>query len=587
VRLIEIRLLDGPNLYRLSPAVKLEVAIGRRRTWYGKREPEPHQLVRLTATVPRADQPARIAALADWIRRLRREHDDGADGPVTVHRSSDPGHWILAWPWLLGDRAKLIAESALTLVERDVPPGSGANLTPRQDRALDRLSARIADASGDGPTWIRDADRRLPVISITGTNGKTTTTRLIAHILREAGKRVGATTSDGIVVGTSMVEEGDWTGHGGAHAILRRDDLDIAVLETARGGMLLRGLGYESNEASLVTNVSSDHMDLQGIHTLPELAEVKAIITRVTKPDGWVVLNADDRHVAGIARGARARVAYFSLEGDRSDRIRRHLAGGGRAYLVREGKLGEAEGDAWRPLGTLADIPVVLGGAARHIVANALAAAAGARAMGASLEAVRAGLRTFTPSAEDSRGRLNVFRDANRIVVVDFAHNEAGVGVLMDVVEAIARTAGSVEASGSAASKGSSPRRAPISAIVGLAGDRPDDTLRGVGKLIAGRVDRFVQKEMLHYLRGRTRESVLGEIRAGALDGGWKDEIPVYVDEPTALGAELDRTADATSPEVIVLLCHEDREGVFDLIAARGLSPVDDPRELARLVTPG
>ena len=573
MRLIEIRLLDGPNLYRLSPAVKMEVAIGRRRTWYGQREPERHALVRLTATVPRADQPARVAGLADWVRRLRREHPDGAEGPVNVHRSSDPGHWILAWPWLLGDRAKAIAEAALTLTERDIRPGPDANLTPRQRRGVERLSARIAEATGAGPTWLRDADRKLPIVSITGTNGKTTTTRLIAHILRESGKRVGATTSDGIVVGTEMVEEGDWTGHGGAHAILKRDDLDVAVLETARGGMLLRGLGYETNEASVVTNVSSDHMDLQGIHTLPELAEVKSIITKVTKPDGWVILNADDKHVAGIARGASAKVAYFSLEGDRSPRIRRHLAAGGRAYLVREGRLGEAEGDAWRPFGSLADIPVVLGGAARHNVGNALAAAAAARAMGASIEAVKRGLRTFIPSADDSRGRLNVFRDEHRVVVVDFAHNEAGAGVLMDVVEAIAWAVGS------------NGRPAPIAAIVGLAGDRPDDTLRGVGKLIAGKVDRFVQKEMLHYLRGRTRESVLGEIRAGALSGGWKDEIPVYIDEPTALGAELDRTETASDPEVIVLLCHEDREGVYRLIASRGLAPVTDPKELAKLVS--
>ena len=574
VRLIEIRLLDGPNLYRLEPAVKVEVAIGRRRTWYGKREPEKHQLVRLTARVPRSAQPARIAALADWIRRLRRANPDEAEGPVAVHRSSDPGHWIVAWPWSLGDRATTIAETALALVERDVPPRAWEQLGPRQQRLVERAMDRVGAATGAGPTWIRDADRRLPAVSISGTNGKTTTTRLIAHILRESGKRVGATTSDGVVVGNQIVEPGDWTGPGGAQSILRRDDLDLAVLETARGGILLRGMGYESNEASVITNVSSDHMDLQGIHTLPELAEVKSVIARITKPDGWVILNADDRHVAGIARNVRAKVAFFTLQGDRSARVRRHLAGGGCAYFVREGRLGEAVGDRWRPIVSLADIPIALGGVARHNVANALAATGAARAMGASFEAVKAGLRSFVPSAEDSRGRLNVFRDDRRIVVVDFAHNEAGVAVLLDVVEAIAR------------STGDGAGRAPVTAIVGLAGDRPDDTLRGVGKQMAQHVDRFVQKEMLHYLRGRTRESVLGEIRAGALEGGWTGDIPIYIDEPTALGAELDRTDASDRLEVIVLLCHEDREGVYQLIADRGLRPVDDPAELARLVTP-
>jgi cyanophycin synthetase len=574
VRLIETRLLDGPNLYRLEPAFKVEVAIGRRRTWYGRREPERHALVRLGAVVPRSAQPPRIRSLVEWVRRLRRAHPDGAEGSVSVHRSSDPGHWIVEWPWLLSDRAQAIADAALTLVEREVPAGPRDELGPRQRRLVDGLEARIAAAEGPGPSLIRDVDRRLPVVSITGTNGKTTTTRLIAHILREAGRRVGATTSDGIVVGAGIVEPGDWTGPGGAGAILGRDDIDVAVLETARGGMLLRGVGYESNEVSVVTNVSSDHMDLQGIHTLPELTEVKTIIARLTKPDGWVVLNADDRHVAGIARRVRGRVAFFTLRGDRSARVRRHLAGGGRAYLVRDGFIGEAEGDAWRPIVDLARVPIALGGIAGHNVANALAAAAAARGLGASLDAVRRGLRTFAPTPEASRGRLNLFRDDRRVVVVDFAHNEAGVGVLLDVVEPIARALGS------------NGRRAPISAIVGLAGDRPDDTLRGVGRILAQRVDRIVQKEMLHYLRGRTRASVLGEIRAGIVEAGWKDEIPVYIDEPTSLAAELDRTEDAERPEVIVLLCHEDREGVYRLIDERGLRPIEDPRELAKLVSP-
>src|SRR5512143_465426 len=335
VRLIEIRLLEGPNLYRLEPVLKLEVAIGRLRSWYGRRDPEPYNLVRLSATVPRPDQPARIAAVADWVRRLRREHPDGSSGPVTVHRSSDPGHWIVAWPWLEADRAEVIAEAAVGLAERDVSSRASARLPYAKRRMLERVSARVRAAGGEPPGWIRDADRRIPVVSISGTNGKTTTTRLIAHILRTAGRRVGATTSDGVVIGDRLVEPGDWTGPGGAQTILRRDDLDVAVLETARGGILLRGMGYESNEASVITNVSSDHLDLQGIHTLPELAEVKTTIARTTKRDGWVILNADDRYVADIARRVRANVAFFTLEGDRSTRVRRHLRAGGRAYLER------------------------------------------------------------------------------------------------------------------------------------------------------------------------------------------------------------------------------------------------------------
>jgi cyanophycin synthetase len=195
--------------------------------------------------------------------------------------------------------------------------------------------------------------------------------------------------------------------------------------------------------------------------------------------------------------------------------------------------------------------------------------------MGATLAQVRAGLQSFRPTTEDSRGRLNIFRDATRIVIVDFAHNEAGVAMLLDVAEAIAKGVGGV----------------PVTGIVGLAGDRPDDTLRGVGRIVAERVDRLVQKEMLHYLRGRTRESVLGEIRQGARDGGWEGDIPVYESEVEAVSAELDRTdpaALATSPDgitdVIFLLCHEQREAIYDLLEERHLRPINDPKEFASLV---
>jgi cyanophycin synthetase len=563
VRLIEIRLLEGPNVYRLEPVVKLEIAIGRRRTWYGRRDPERHALVQLGAAVPKRAWPAEVANLAGWARRLRADHGEGRGG-LRVHRSSDPGHWILSWPWRLDRRAETIAEAALGLASRSLAPAPGTELGPRQQRRVEQWSERIAAAKGNPPPWIRDADRRVPVVSISGTNGKSTTTRLLTRILARAGRYVGTTTSDGILVDETLIEPGDWTGPGGAHTILRRDDIDVAVLETARGGIVLRGVGYESNEASILTNVTSDHLDLQGIHTLPELAEVKATICRITRPDGWVVLNADDRYVAAIARRVRANVAYFTLEGDRSPVVRRHLRAGKRAYLVRDGVVGEAEGDRWRRIARVASVPIAFGGIARHNVANALAAAAGARALGASIADVRRGLLDFRPSADASPGRLNVFRQDDRFVIVDFAHNEAGISALLDVAEAIARGR-------------------PVTAIIGTAGDRPDDTLRGIGRIAAERAQRVAIKESLEYLRGRSRESVIGEIRAGATTAGWTDEIPVYVSETEALRGELDRSG-AEAREVIVLLCHEDRREIFELLGASGFNAVDAAAELSALV---
>jgi cyanophycin synthetase len=576
VRLVETRLLEGPNVYRLEPVVKLEVAIGRRRTWYGQRDPGRHALVHLGAAVPARDWPDGVAAIVGWLRRLRLEHDEGRGG-IRVHRSSDPGHWIVTFPWRGAERAATLTEAAIALAERDVSSSRTARLTGGQERLVARWTERIAAARATPPAWVRDADRRVPVVSISGTNGKSTVTRLITHVLLLAGRRVGTTTSDGVLVDERMVDPGDWTGPGGAHQILARSDLDVAVLETARGGIVLRGVGYESNEASVLTNVSSDHLDLQGIHTLPELAEVKSTICRITKPDGWVVLNADDPLVAAVARRVKANVALFTLQGDESAAVQRHRERGGRAYLVRDGVMVEAAGPTETPIVDVARVPITIGGLARHNVANALAAAGGARGLGATIAEVRHGLTAFAPSAEFSPGRLNLFRVGARVVIVDFAHNEAGVAAVLDVAQGIAA--------------GAAGRAAPITAIIGTAGDRPDDTLRGIGRIAAERAQRVAIKQTLSYLRGRTAEAVVGELMVGVVAGGGSAaDVPIYDSETEALRAELNGAAGGAhggrsdSARVIVLMCHEDRDGVFDLLKRLGARPVDVASELTELV---
>jgi len=574
VRLIEIRLLEGPSVYRLEPVVKVEVSLGRRRSWYGQRTPGQHDLIKLGASVPRRDWPEPVLTMVGWARRLRSAHGEGVGG-IRVHRSSDPGHWIITWPWSGAERARLIAEASVALVERAATPVRRARLTGSQERLLDSWTERIRRASATPAPWIRDAGRTIPIVSISGTNGKSTTTRLLTRILLRMGRHVGTTTSDGVLVDERMIDPGDWTGPGGAQEILGRSDIDVAVLETARGGLVLRGAGYESNEVSILTNVTSDHLDLQGIHTLPELAEVKATICRITKPTGSVILNADDPLVRAVARSVRATVVFFTLEGTASAPVRRHLAAGGRAYLVRRGELGEANGERWTPIVPVHEIPITMAGLARHNVANALAAAAGARALGATIEEVRTGLVDFRPTASESPGRTNVFRNGNRIAIIDFAHNEAGLGAILDLADGIASGAGG--------------RVTPITAIIGTAGDRPDDTLRGMGAIAAARVQRLAFKETLGYLRGRSRESVLGELRAGATSAGWTDEIPVYESESAALRAELNGAgaADGARPDaarIVVLLCHEDRPGVFDLLEELRFRSVETVAELMALV---
>jgi cyanophycin synthetase len=578
VRLVETRLLEGPNVYRLEPVVKLEFAVGKRRTFYGQRAPARYALVLLGAAVPARTWPESIAAVAAWVRRLRADHGEGRGG-LAVHRSSDPGHWIVTFPWVGAERALTLAEAAVGLAERGIPAQRTARLAPGQERQVERWTERLAAARATPPAWIRDEDRRVPIVSISGTNGKSTVSRLITHILVRSGRHVGTTTSDGVMVDERMVEPGDWTGPGGAHQVLARRDVEAAVLETARGGILLRGVGYASNDASVLTNVSSDHLDLQGIHTLPELAEVKATICRITKPDGWVVLNADDPLVAAVARRVRGRVALFTLDGRGSRTVRRHRSAGGRAYLVHRGVLVEADGDAETEIVEVARIPITIGGLARHNVANALAAAGGARGLGASIGAVRDGLVDFAPDAARSPGRLNLFRLGQRVVIVDFAHNEAGIAAILDVAEGIAA--------------GSAARAAPITAIIGTAGDRPDDTLRGIGRIAAERAQRVAIKQTLKYLRGRSPESVVGELLAGVRAAGRTvADVPVYESETDALRSELGgpaaagegRGARPDAARVIVLMCHEEREAVFELLARLGARPVDVASELTELI---
>ena len=400
----------------LEPATRIEVTVGRRRTWYGDRMPARHAVVRLGARVPRRDAPRAVAELADLVRLLHRR-GLGRSVRVTIHRTSEPGHWVVAFPWTDEGEAEAVARLALRVYDN----GGGRAVT---ERAVRRVAG---SASGRRPEWVRDKERRVPVISISGTNGKSTTTRMIAHIARLAGKHVGVTTTDGVIVDGEIVEPGDFTGPQGAHAILGRDDIDLAVLETARGGILLRGLGYESNDASVLTNVSGDHLDLQGLHTLPELAEVKSVICRVTRKKGAVVLNADDPLVAGVARDVTAPVWLFSLKPS-SARVRRHVATGSRAYLLEDEWLVERSGSRGRKILRADEIPATLGGIARHNIANALAAAGGARALGFTIDEVAAGLREVRSSSELLPGRLNVYRLGNRLIIVDYAHNVAGHG---------------------------------------------------------------------------------------------------------------------------------------------------------------
>jgi cyanophycin synthetase len=368
---------------------------------------------------------------------------------------------------------------------------------------------------------------RVPIVAVTGTNGKTTTCRMVAHILKVAGRKVGLTSTEGIEIDGTQIAAGDMSGPGSARMVLQNPAVDAAVLETARGGLLRSGLGYDRADVAIVTNVAEDHMGLKGIHTLEDLAAVKAVVAASTGRSGTVVLNADDERVARMSRVAHGRVVYFTLASggpEASPVTARHLRNGGLVLGLSETAQGEVIA-LWerREIGLIRvdDIPATFGGRARVNVANALAAAAAAIGLGIDPACIREGLRTFDATYDQSPGRLNLVDVGPGRALIDYCHNAHGMAGLADFVTRLA------------------PAR--TLAVVNLAGDRrAEDVVEYTA--IAGRAfDEFIVTENLD-LRGRAPGEMAAAIESGLNRAGVTPErISVELDEPTAVRSALTR----------------------------------------------
>jgi cyanophycin synthetase len=519
IELLELRLLDGPNRFFRRPAVKLE---------FGSDRPGG------------ADAVAAAAAAA--VRGLHTGL--GLNAPRLTSRTSVDGRRVaIAFQW----RRRTISQSIAAAAAR-VALGSSS---PR--RELRGLRAVALGPLASLPS------ARVPIVAITGTNGKSTTTRLIAHIAGVAGMRVGMTNSDGIYVNEELVEAGDWTGFGGAARVLSEPGLDLAVLETARGGILLRGIGYAANDVSVVTNVSADHLGLQGIDTVDELADVKAAIVRITKRSGWAVLNAEDPRAWAMRRQTRAGWYPFSLDPDAAP-VAAALERGGRAAVLKNGSLVLRGG---RPraanLARADELPISFAGLARYNIANALAAAAAADALGIPARRIAAGLRSFELDAAANPGRLNLYERRGVLVLVDFAHNEAGLAGLIDVCRALARGGGR-------------RRTGKVRLAVGTAGDRTDEILHNLGVLAGKGGDEVVICEKRHYLRGRDLEAMNAILRAGIAAGGYRGAVEAHETELAALQMLVERSRRG---DVVAVMAHVERAEIFDWLPTAEFRPMD------------
>lgn len=382
----------------------------------------------------------------------------------------------------------------------------------------------------------RGAASRVPIVAVTGTNGKTTTSRMIAHIMKGLGHKVGMTSTDGIVIDERLVFKADASGPRSARMVLQNPRVDFAVFEVARGGILREGLGYDRNDVAVVTNVAADHLGHRGIDTIEQLADVKAVVVEAVPRDGFAVLNADDPLVRRMRRRCSGGIVWFTMAEPGSrvrDDVEDHCRRGGRAVVLDRTDRGDMivirHGRRSLQLAWTHLLPATLGGTAMFNVANAMAAAGAAFALGTGLHEIRQGLRTFTTSYYLSPGRMNVVDVRNVEVIVDYCHNAPGMRVLGDFVERYAaHKAGTAELG-----------RVSRIGMIATAGDRRDEDMRELGSIAAEHFDVLVVRED-HRLRGRRPGETAALVAEGALarmaaGGARCAQVETVLDEITAV----------------------------------------------------
>lgn len=506
---LDARRLTGPSLLLDGPGTILDVSC------------TPEEADKLIPVW--ANHVGRMLEALDWPSARMASQTMSGGVSLAFSASIDALYTATAineWAW---------AASAFELGAADEQPDFNAAIAAARASAAeetnDELMWLVAEAAQRGKTLLWDDDRvsvglgrgsdtwpvreipdsidwdryhDIPIGIVTGTNGKTTTVRLATHILRAAGRNVGLSSTDWISVNETVLDRGDWSGPGGARNVLREREVDVAILETARGGLLRRGLGVERADAALITNISADHLGDFGSKNLRELLSVKWIVSRAVEASGRLVLNADDALLRDRADDYPGQLVWFSLEAD-NPTIRRHAQRGGLAFVLDGDELVRIHGAACERICRIDEIPITLSGAARHNSANALAAAALATCLGVSLPAIRAGLVTM--NQDENPGRCNLYELNGYKVLVDFAHNPAAMRALFDMAQAI-------------------PARRRVLCF-GQAGDRTDELIRTLARdAWAIGLDKVIVSELAAYHRGRGHGEVFGIIRDELLLAG-------------------------------------------------------------------
>ena len=385
-----------------------------------------------------------------------------------------------------------LKESGGAILEVNAAPGFRMHLAPSEGLPRN-VAAPVVDM-----LYPQGKAFRIPIIAVTGTNGKTTTTRLIAHIVKNNGYRVGFTTSDGIYIQNTMLTKGDTTGPISAEFVLKDPTVEFAVLETARGGILRSGLGFNHCDIGVLTNIKEDHLGISDIHNLKDLTKVKRVVLDSVKKDGWSILNADDEYSMRLMPDLSSKVAIFSLD-ENNKHIKKFAKEGKITCVYEEGFITIKKGDWKIRIAKAINIPITMEGKAKFMISNVLAASLSTYLYGFAIEDIANSLRTFIPSAALTPGRLNVFKFKKFNVLIDFAHNPAGYEAIEDYLKNVEATK-------------------KIGIISGV-GDRRDEDIKECGK-IAGRMFDYIIIRNEKHLRGRTEEEINGLIISGILEAG-------------------------------------------------------------------
>lgn len=385
-----------------------------------------------------------------------------------------------------------LKENGGVILEVNAAPGFRMHLAPSEGLPRN-VAAPVIDM-----LYPPGKSCRIPIIAVTGTNGKTTTTRLLAHIVKNNGFKVGFTTSDGIYIQNHMMEKGDTTGPLSAEYILRDPTVEFAVLETARGGILRSGLGFTLCDIGIITNIQEDHLGLSDIHTLDDLARVKATVVKSIKKSGWAVLNGDDEQCVKLGQDLNCNIAYFSLSED-SDFIKKLCAEGKTVAVYENGYITIKKGEWKIRIERATHVPLTLGGKAKFMIANVLAATLASYLWGFKTEDISLSLQTFIPSAAQTPGRMNIFEFKKFKVLIDFAHNASGYKGVEEYLQSVDATK-------------------KIGIIAGV-GDRRDEDIRECANIAARMFDHIIIRQE-KYLRGRTEDEIINLILEGIKTSG-------------------------------------------------------------------